>query len=63
MAAPERPARPQAVLFACGMNAVRSPMAAGLFQQLFCKTIYVGSAGVQNDRPVVKTLQASRPSA
>ena len=43
----EPPSRPLAVLFACGMNAVRSPMAAGLFQQLFGKTIYVGSAGVQ----------------
>ncbi len=29
------------------MNAVRSPMAAGLFQQLFGKTTYVASAGVQ----------------
>ena len=28
------------------MNAVRSPMAAGLLQQLFGKTIYVASAGV-----------------
>ena len=41
------PARPHAVLFACGMNAVRSPMAAALFQQLFGKSIHVGSAGVQ----------------
>jgi protein-tyrosine-phosphatase len=41
------PSRPHAVLFACGMNAVRSPMAAGLFHQMFGKTIYVGSAGVQ----------------
>jgi protein-tyrosine-phosphatase len=47
MAIPARSSRPQAVLFACGMNAVRSPMAAGLFQQLFGKSIYVGSAGVQ----------------
>ena len=47
MAAPARRSRPQAVLFACGMNAVRSPMAAGLFQQMFGKSIYVGSAGVQ----------------
>ena len=39
--------RPHAVLFACGMNAVRSPMAAGIFQQLFGKAVYVGSAGVQ----------------
>jgi protein-tyrosine-phosphatase len=39
--------RPHAVLFACGMNAVRSAMAAGLFGQMFGKSIYVGSAGVQ----------------
>jgi protein-tyrosine-phosphatase len=47
LVAPERPARPQAVLFVCGMNAVRSPMAAGLCQQLFGKSVTVGSAGVQ----------------
>jgi protein-tyrosine-phosphatase len=47
VAAPTRSVRPQAVLFACGMNAVRSPMAAGLFGQLFGKSVYVGSAGVQ----------------
>jgi protein-tyrosine-phosphatase len=41
------PGRPQAVLFACGLNSVRSPMAAGLFRELFGKTVYVGSAGVQ----------------
>src|SRR5450631_1829709 len=29
------------------MNAVRSPMAAGLFHQMFGKSAYVGSAGVQ----------------
>jgi protein-tyrosine-phosphatase len=45
------PSRPQAVLFTCGMNTVRSPMAAGLFQQLFGKTIRVGSAGVQKGEP------------
>ena len=44
---PERPLRPQAVLFACGLNSVRSPMAAGIFRELFGKTVYVGSAGVQ----------------
>jgi protein-tyrosine-phosphatase len=47
MPASERLSRPQAVLFACGMNAVRSPMAAGLFQQQFGKSVYVASAGVQ----------------
>src|ERR1700757_616266 len=39
--------RPQAVLFACGLNSVRSPMAAGLGRHFFGKTIYVGSAGVR----------------
>ncbi|HXZ47056.1 MAG TPA: arsenate reductase ArsC [Pseudolabrys sp.] len=46
-AASERPRRPHAVLFVCGMNSVRSPMAAGLLQQMFGKSVYVGSAGVQ----------------
>ncbi len=40
-------ARPLAVLFACGFNAVRSPIAAALFAQIFGRTIYVGSAGVR----------------
>ena len=35
------------MLFACGFNAVRSPIAAGLFAQIFGRTIYVGSAGVR----------------
>ncbi len=39
--------RPQAVLFACGLNAVRSPMAAALLKQLLGGLIYVGSAGVR----------------
>ena len=39
--------RPQAVLFACGLNAVRSPMAAALFRQFAGATAYVGSAGVR----------------
>src|SRR5437764_4498332 len=47
MAAPGRIARPHAVLFACGLNSVRSPMAAGLFKQLFGRSSYVGSAGVR----------------
>jgi protein-tyrosine-phosphatase len=39
--------RPQAVLFACGWNAVRSPMAAGLLRHMFGQSVYVGSAGVR----------------
>jgi protein-tyrosine-phosphatase len=41
-----RSARPQAVLFACGLNSVRSPMAAGIFKHFFGRT-YVNSAGVR----------------
>ena len=39
---------PPSVLFACSQNSVRSPMAAGLFKQMFGH-IYVGSAGVRKD--------------
>jgi protein-tyrosine-phosphatase len=39
--------RPQAVLFACGLNAVRSPMAAGLLRQMLGPALYVASAGVR----------------
>jgi protein-tyrosine-phosphatase len=39
--------RPLAVLFACGLNSVRSPIAAGLLSQMFGQSIYVGSAGVR----------------
>lgn len=49
--APERSARPQAVLFACNMNTVRSPMAAALFQQMFGKSVYVASCGAMKGEP------------
>lgn len=38
---------PAAVLFACGQNSVRSPMAAALMRQLFGHRVYVASAGVR----------------
>ena len=38
---------PGAVLFACTMNAVRSPMAAAIMRHLFGKFVYVDSAGVR----------------
>jgi protein-tyrosine-phosphatase len=48
MAAPPSRARlPQSVLFACGLNSVRSPMAASLLQQMFPQALYVRSAGVK----------------
>ena len=38
---------PQAVLFACNFNAIRSPMAAAILRYLFGKRVYVQSAGVR----------------
>ena len=44
---PSSARRPLAVLFACGLNSLRSPMAASLFAQIFGRAIYVGSSGVR----------------
>ncbi|MCX5495830.1 low molecular weight phosphatase family protein [Kaistia dalseonensis] len=38
---------PGSVLFVCGMNTVRSPIAAALARQLFPRGLYVASAGVR----------------
>jgi arsenate reductase len=43
---------PQAVLFCCDHNAVRSPMAEGLMKKLYGQRAYVQSAGVKNDMEV-----------
>ena len=47
MAEAGRSTRPHAVLFACGLNSVRSPMAVGLFRQIIGPASYVSSAGVR----------------
>lgn len=39
--------RPSSVLFACSMNAVRSPMAEGLAKFILGRSIFVDSAGLQ----------------
>ncbi|MHA1523740.1 MAG: arsenate reductase ArsC [Alphaproteobacteria bacterium] len=39
---------PGAVLFACGQNAVRSPMAAAVLRHLAGTRLYVASAGVRS---------------
>jgi protein-tyrosine-phosphatase len=41
------PMGPQAVLFACGLNSVRSPMAAALLRKLRGAPLYIASAGVR----------------
>lgn len=45
--APPRAGQPQAVLFACGLNSVRSPMAEALLRQIVPRTVYVKSVGVK----------------
>ncbi len=40
--------RPGSVLFACTMNAVRSPMAEALFKHLHGKRIYADSVGLKS---------------
>jgi protein-tyrosine-phosphatase len=41
--------RPRAVLFVCGLNSVRSPMAEALLRQMAADGIAVASAGVRKD--------------
>jgi protein-tyrosine-phosphatase len=59
MAAPPSRA-PQAVLFACALNSVRSPMAESLLQQMFPQALYVRSAGVRKGEldPFAVTVMA-----
>lgn len=42
---------PDAVLFACNMNAVRSPMAEAILKYLHGHRVYVDSAGVRQGEP------------
>ena len=41
--------RPRAVLFVCGLNSLRSPMAAALLRQMSGEGTRVASAGVRKD--------------
>ena len=51
-----------AVLFACGLNSVRSPMAESLLQHMFPKALYVKSAGVRKGEldPFAVAVMAER---
>ncbi|HEY0235758.1 MAG TPA: arsenate reductase ArsC [Afipia sp.] len=42
---------PQSVLFMCGQNSVRSPMAAALLRQMVPRGLYVQSAGATTGEP------------
>ena len=43
--------RPRAILFVCGHNQVRSPIAAALAKHLFGSALYAASAGVLKGEP------------
>ncbi len=43
--------RPQAVLFACTLNTVRSPMAEAIARHYFGREIYFASAGIKRGEP------------
>lgn len=43
--------RPSSLLFVCGQNVVRSPMAAAIARHLFPNSMYVRSAGVRPGEP------------
>jgi len=47
MRGPNGEALPQAILFACTLNSVRSPMAAAMMRQLYGKFCFVDSVGVR----------------
>ena len=50
------------VLFLCGMNSIRSPMAEALAKELLPATVYIASAGVRQGQrdPFVDTILAER---
>jgi protein-tyrosine-phosphatase len=51
---------PNAVLFACTQNAVRSPIAAALMRHLYGKFVYVDSVGVKKGAPDPFAAEALR---
>jgi protein-tyrosine-phosphatase len=56
---------PQAVLFACTQNAVRSPMAAAIMRYLYGKFCYIDAVGAragEKDPFIVEVLDKTRLS-
>ena len=48
---PEKSVMPSAVLFICGQNSIRSPIAEALARSLLPSTVYIASAGVEKGEP------------
>lgn len=51
VSAPGKNSRVQSVLFMCGHNSIRSPMAEALARHYFGRSTYVQSAGVRKGEP------------
>ncbi len=54
--------KPEAVLFACNLNSVRSPMAGALMRHLYGQSVYVETVGVEAREvdPFVVAVMAER---
>lgn len=53
---------PSSVLFLCGMNAIRSPMAEALARSILPSSVYIASAGVRSGQrdPFVDTVLSEK---
>lgn len=51
---------PSAILFACTMNTVRSPLAAGLARQYLGRDVFIRSAGVRRGEPDGFAIEVAR---
>ena len=62
MAQAPSPSDPQAVLFACGLNSVRSPMAAAQLRKMRGAPLYIASAGVPRSGLTIVGNRAPDPT-
>ena len=58
----DKPPPPRSVLFLCGMNAIRSPMAEALARSMLPTSVYIASAGVRSGErdPFVDSILAEK---
>jgi protein-tyrosine-phosphatase len=50
-AAAEKPKNPRSILFLCGMNSIRSPMAEAIARSVLPRDVFIASAGVHKGEP------------
>lgn len=60
--AEKAPALPRSILFLCGMNAIRSPMAEALARPLLPRGVFIASAGIRTGErdPFVDAVLAEK---